>query len=350
MIEGIAGTFFSDERLDGFDEVLAEYPNMEVLGEPIAADWNREKGVGAAEDFLSRYSPEEMNYIWAASNEMGLGAIQAPSRTGSLNDGGSESQPADGSGLDLHQRRDAESADAIRDGTLIAETHHGFPEWGWSGPRPRSSSPAARRWRSSRTSSRGRCTRATSTSSIRSRSCRRSTGTRSRPTANKGVPLLQARGIGKSYPGVSALAGVDIQVDAGEIHALLGQNGAGKSTLMKVIAGTVEPDAGEISVDGELVDPGSPDVARARGIGLVHQEMSLIPPLSVAENVLMARWPMRRGQVDWGTLRERAQVHLDRVGFGPDSRTEVRELGMAERQLVEVAKALSQSVQGPAPR
>jgi ribose transport system substrate-binding protein len=133
VIEGIAGTFFSVERVEGFNEVLSEYPNMEVLGEPIAADWNREKGVAAAEDFLSRYSPQEMNYIWAASNEMGLGAIQATEREGVLNDGGSESQPPADMVSIFTNDATPESADAVRQGTLIAETHHGFPEWGWFG-------------------------------------------------------------------------------------------------------------------------------------------------------------------------------------------------------------------------
>jgi ribose transport system substrate-binding protein len=133
VIEGIAGTFFSEERLNGFNEVLAEYPNMQTLGEPIAADWNREKGVSAAEDFLSRYSPQEMNYIWAASNEMGLGAIQATERAGELNDGGGESDPPNDLVSIFTNDATPESADAIRDGTLIAETHHGFPEWGWFG-------------------------------------------------------------------------------------------------------------------------------------------------------------------------------------------------------------------------
>jgi ribose transport system substrate-binding protein len=133
VIEGIAGTFFSEERINGFNEVLGEYPNMEVLGEPIAADWNREKGVSAAEDFLSRYSPQEMNFIWAASNEMGLGAIQATEREGVLNTGGSESQPPTDQVSIFTNDATPESADAVRDGTLIAETHHGFPEWGWFG-------------------------------------------------------------------------------------------------------------------------------------------------------------------------------------------------------------------------
>jgi ABC-type sugar transport system ATPase subunit len=158
------------------------------------------------------------------------------------------------------------------------------------------------------------------------------------------VALLEARGIEKSYPGVRALAGVDLSVDPGEIHALLGQNGAGKSTLMQVIAGNVKPDAGSLWIDGERIEPGSPAEAAAHGVGLVHQETSLIPPLSVAENVMLGRWPMRRGQVEWALLRERARKSVQRVGLGADLDAEVRDLGMAERQLVELAKALSQDV------
>jgi ribose transport system substrate-binding protein len=133
VIEGIAGTFFSQERLDGFDEVVSQYPGIEILGKPLAADWNREKGVKAAENFLSRYSPSEMNFIWAASNEMGLGAINAAERKGVLDDSGGDTPPAEGKVAVFTNDVTPESTDAIRAGKLIAETHHGFPEWGWFG-------------------------------------------------------------------------------------------------------------------------------------------------------------------------------------------------------------------------
>lgn len=133
IIEGIAGTFFSQERLDGFDGVASDYPNIEVLGEPIAADWNREKGVAAAEDFLSRFSPQQMNFIWAASNEMGLGAMKTAQRSGVLDDSGGETPPEDGTVAIFTNDVTPESTDAIRQGTLIAETHHGFVDWGWFG-------------------------------------------------------------------------------------------------------------------------------------------------------------------------------------------------------------------------
>jgi ABC-type sugar transport system ATPase subunit len=159
------------------------------------------------------------------------------------------------------------------------------------------------------------------------------------------VPLLDAQRIEKSYPGVKALAGVDLSVDPGEVHALLGENGAGKSTLMKVIAGTVTPDGGRLALDGEAVPFGDAEHSRARGIGIVYQELSLVPQRSVAENVMMGRWPRTRLRtVDWKRLRTQAQRHLDRVGLDIDESRPVSELGMAARQQVELAKALSSDV------
>jgi ribose transport system ATP-binding protein len=156
--------------------------------------------------------------------------------------------------------------------------------------------------------------------------------------------LLRLEDVSKAYPGVRALAGVDFEVDAGEVHALLGENGAGKSTLMKVIAGSVTPDAGRMTVGGTDVPFGSPQEARARGIGIVYQDLSLIPPLSIAENVYLGRWHGPRGIVDWSTVNEAAREPLLRIGFDVDPRRLVRDLGMAERQLVEIAKALSSEI------
>jgi ribose transport system substrate-binding protein len=133
IIEGIAGTFFSQARLDGFHSVIDQYPNVKLLGKPLAADWNREKGVKAAENFLSRYNPDEMQFVWAASNEMGLGAINAAERKGVLSDQGGTKAPVDGKVAVFTNDVTPESTDAIRSGKLMAETHHGFPEWGWFG-------------------------------------------------------------------------------------------------------------------------------------------------------------------------------------------------------------------------
>jgi ribose transport system substrate-binding protein len=133
IIEGIAGTFFSQARLDGFNGVMENYPGIEILAEPIAADWNREQGIEATETFLSRFDAEELDFIWAASNEMGLGAMLTAERRGVLDASGG-STPADEAGVSIFTNDvTPESTDAIRDGKLIAETHHGFPEWGWFG-------------------------------------------------------------------------------------------------------------------------------------------------------------------------------------------------------------------------
>lgn len=133
IIEGIAGTFFSQERLDGFHEVIDQYPNIKILGNPIAADWNREKGIRAAEAFLSRYNPQQLNFIWAASNEMGLGAMITAERRGVLDDSGGSTPPAEGKVAVFTNDVTPESVDAIKAGKIIAETHHGFAEWGWFG-------------------------------------------------------------------------------------------------------------------------------------------------------------------------------------------------------------------------
>jgi ribose transport system ATP-binding protein len=162
--------------------------------------------------------------------------------------------------------------------------------------------------------------------------------------ARSSEPLLRLEGVSKAYPGVQALAGVDFEVGAGEVHALLGENGAGKSTLMKVIAGSVTPDDGRMTVGGEEVPFGALEAARARGIGIVYQDLSLVPQLSVAENVYLGRWHGPRGIVDWSALNRAAAEPLRRIGFEVDPHRPVRELGMAERQLVEIAKALSSEV------
>jgi ribose transport system substrate-binding protein len=133
IIEGIAGTFFSQARLDGFHSVIDQYDGVEVMAQPIAADWNREKGIKATETFLSRFSTDELDFIWAASNEMGLGAMLTAERKGVLDSSGGSSPPDD-KGISIFTNDvTPESTDAIRAGKIISETHHGFPEWGWFG-------------------------------------------------------------------------------------------------------------------------------------------------------------------------------------------------------------------------
>src|ERR1700719_5369322 len=116
------------------------------------------------------------------------------------------------------------------------------------------------------------------------------------------APYLAMRGIAKSYPGVRALDGVDFDVRSGEVHALVGENGAGKSTLMKILAGAVAPDAGEIDVDGKRVTIASPRDAERLRIAIIYQESNLVPGLDVAANVLLGREPVRSGRLDHAAL------------------------------------------------
>jgi ribose transport system ATP-binding protein len=157
-------------------------------------------------------------------------------------------------------------------------------------------------------------------------------------------PVLRLRGVSKSFPGVQALAGVGLDVNAGGVHALLGENGAGKSTLMKIIAGSLVPDEGMLVLDGEPLPTGSPAAARLRGVGAVYQELSLVPSMSVGENVLLGRWERHHGMIDVRRTERDARPFLERIGLDVRPTTLVRDLGVAERQLVEIAKALSARV------
>jgi len=152
---------------------------------------------------------------------------------------------------------------------------------------------------------------------------------------------LDARGISKAYPGVQALQDVSLQVRRGEIHALIGENGAGKSTMMKILFGVVQPDSGTIAVNGKTVHVHSPQGAQALGISMVHQELNLIPGLDVARNVYLGREPTRGGLIDWGRLYADAQRLIDSLHLPLSPRTQVRRLSTAQKQLVEIARALS---------
>ncbi len=158
---------------------------------------------------------------------------------------------------------------------------------------------------------------------------------------NSNPAILEMRGIAKSFPGVQALAGVDFTVRRGEIHALVGENGAGKSTLMKILAGVIARDEGEISFDGREINPQSAAEAQRLGISLVHQELSLAPNLTVAENIFVRREPRRLIFINWRELNSRAKELLDEfeLKIAPD--TPVKSLSLGARQVVEIAKALS---------
>ena len=153
-------------------------------------------------------------------------------------------------------------------------------------------------------------------------------------------PALEMRGISKTFPGVVALDHVDLTLEAGDVHMLLGENGAGKSTLMKILAGAHRKDAGDIRLDGHAVEIDSPRAARALGIRVIYQELNLVPQLSVAENIFLGDLPARRGFVDWRTLYESTSALLLDLGLTLDPRAQVGGLGLAQRQMAEIAKAL----------
>jgi ribose transport system ATP-binding protein len=159
-----------------------------------------------------------------------------------------------------------------------------------------------------------------------------------------GPPVLEMRGIRKAFPGVVALDGVDLTLEAGAVHMLLGENGAGKSTLMKILSGAYTKDAGDIRINGRAVEIRSPRDALALGIRVIYQELNLVPHLSVAENIFLGAAPVRWGGfVDWPELYDRTSRLLADLGMSLDPRALVSRLGLAQRQMVEIAKALSGS-------
>jgi ribose transport system ATP-binding protein len=160
------------------------------------------------------------------------------------------------------------------------------------------------------------------------------------------TPIIDLRGISKSYAGIRALEGVDFSAHPGSVHAILGENGAGKSTLIKIIAGVVQPDAGEMRLHGRPVRFASPSAATAQGVVCMFQELSLIPDLSVADNISIANPPRRMGMIDRKAQNRRAEDLLARVRCEDmDPRTMVRDLSLSRRQMVEIAKALGRNPQ-----
>ncbi len=159
-------------------------------------------------------------------------------------------------------------------------------------------------------------------------------------------PILEMRSITKEFPGVKALADVSITVRAGEIHAICGENGAGKSTLMKVLSG-VYPYG---TYDGEILLYGEEqrfrDIAASEqaGIAIIHQELALIPELSVTENIFLGNEIQRGGRIDWTAQKERAIELLARVGLSEDPDVPIKTLGVGKQQLIEIAKALNKDV------
>jgi ribose transport system ATP-binding protein len=157
-------------------------------------------------------------------------------------------------------------------------------------------------------------------------------------------PLVLMEGIDKSFPGVRALENCRFELWPGEVHALVGENGAGKSTLMKVLTGVFQKDAGRIIYKGKEVKIPNPRVAQELGISIVHQELNLMPHLTVAQNIFIGREARRKGFslfLDEESMNERAQELLDLFHINIDPRIRVKELTVAKQQMVEIAKALS---------
>ncbi len=154
-------------------------------------------------------------------------------------------------------------------------------------------------------------------------------------------PLVTLQNVGKTFGPVTVIKDVTVSVYAGKVQVLLGENGAGKSTLIKMMAGVYQPDAGSILVDGKTVTLPTTRAAEELGIATIHQELNLVPTMSIAENVMLGRMPTKHGMVDRVAMRNRARAALSLIGLDVDVDTLVGELGIARQQLVEIAKALS---------
>ena len=168
-----------------------------------------------------------------------------------------------------------------------------------------------------------------------------STNTKAGPSSQPGQPILTVRGVTKSFPGVRALKGVDLTIYPGEVHALVGENGAGKSTLMKILAGAQGPDGGEIKLDGKSVHFHSPHQARLAGIGIIYQELTIAPNLTVAGNVFLGSEETKLGFLtDTPAMIQHTQAVLDRLGARFRASQRAAHLSIAEQQQIEIARAL----------
>ena len=160
---------------------------------------------------------------------------------------------------------------------------------------------------------------------------------------NQKPVFFEMRGISKSFPGVKALDNVGFTVEEGEIRALVGENGAGKSTLMKILNGNYKKDEGQILIDGQEVNITNPQVADSLGITIIFQELNLVDDLSIAENIFAGRLSKGFSLVNWRKINQKAKELLSRIGFDADPKTIVGTLTVAEKQMVEIAKALSRN-------
>ncbi|MFN0313779.1 MAG: sugar ABC transporter ATP-binding protein [Burkholderiales bacterium] len=158
---------------------------------------------------------------------------------------------------------------------------------------------------------------------------------------NAETPVIELRGIGKRFGAVEVLSGIDMSLYAGRVHALAGENGAGKSTIVKILGGINVPDGGRIFKGGQEITIDGVTGARRHGIAVIHQHPALFPDLSVAENIFVGRQPLRYGAISWAAMQREARELLNELQVDLDVRLPVKMLGIAERQTVEIVKALS---------
>lgn len=154
------------------------------------------------------------------------------------------------------------------------------------------------------------------------------------------MSYLEMKGITKRFMGVTALDQVSFSADKGEVHALAGENGAGKSTLMKILSGAYQPDEGEIFLNGKRLNINNPAAGRREGIMVIYQELSLVPHLSIAENVFLGNMPVKNGRLDWKKMNQETKKALDEIGFNLDPKALVSSLSIVQQQGVEIAKIL----------
>ncbi|PLR76704.1 D-xylose ABC transporter ATP-binding protein [Bacillus sp. V3-13] len=156
------------------------------------------------------------------------------------------------------------------------------------------------------------------------------------------IRTMELENISKAFQGVQALSDVSLKIHGGQIHCLVGENGAGKSTMIKILAGYYKPDQGEITIDGHQVSFSSPRDSKNHGISVIHQELLLVPHLTVAENISLGDWPKNnRKMINWKNMKKRAEDALNKLGANVDPEAKVSSLSTGEQQLVEIARSLS---------
>ena len=158
--------------------------------------------------------------------------------------------------------------------------------------------------------------------------------------------VMEAKGICKSFPGVKALSDVDITIHKGEVVALLGKNGAGKSTLIKVLSGIYKQEIGTVAMEGKEMNFELPSDATNAGIGVIHQELNYVSTISVAENIFMGNIPKKYGLVDYKTMYRQSKEILSLVGLTIDPKINIGDCSVAQKQLIEIAKVMSNNAKG----